>query len=155
MSGTYHIDLDSISLSDYEKELAGAELLPSRRIIGEEIRERFAVLRKHGIGTLGDLLEALKSPAGVKGFSAKTGLPEEYLSILKREIAGCQPKPVNLADFPGIAKPLLRTLEKAGIRNTKQLFPFVITGKDRDDLCEKLGISRAAILELTKLTDVV
>ena len=49
MDDNYYIDLKSISLSDYEKELQNTELLPSRKIIKEDIENRFRVLSQHGV----------------------------------------------------------------------------------------------------------
>ena len=32
----------------------------------------------------------------------KTGLPVEYLTVLRREVNSYQPRPSNLKDFPGV-----------------------------------------------------
>jgi len=154
MEDNYYIDLKAISLSEYKKELEQAELLPSRKILKEDIQQRFACLSQHGIKSLDDLLRALKTPEKLKAFAQKTGLPEDYLVILKREIGSSQPKPVNLKDFPGISQDTIQKLETLGIGNTKQLFSLVKTPDDRQELGHKTGISGADILELTKLTDV-
>ncbi len=154
MKENYYIDLESISLPEYEKEIAQAELIPSRRIIQEEIKNRFACLSKNGIKNLNDILSVLKTPDNIKQFSKKSGLPEEYLAMLKREIASRQPKPVNIKDFPGISKTTVQKLEQIKIKNTKQLFEYVKIKEDRKELSKKTGISDKEILELTKLTDV-
>lgn len=154
MEDNYYIDLKSISLSDYEKDLENAELIPSRRIIQEDLKNRFSTLKKHGINNLNDILVILKNPDKIKNFSKKTSLPEEYLTILKREIASSLPKPINLTDFPGISKTSIKNLEKLNIKNTKQIFDYVKTEADRKKFCKKSDISYKEILELTKLTDV-
>lgn len=154
MEDHYYIDLDSISLSDYEKELQNTELIPSRKIIQEDLKNRFGILRQHGVNHLGDLLTFLKTPDKVKEFARITGLSVEYLSILKREIASSQPKPVPLSEFPNIKKETVEKLAQLGIKNTKQLFDFIKTDVERKELCKKTGIAYDEILELTKLTDV-
>jgi len=154
MADNYYIDLASISLSNYEKELQNAELLPSRKIIKDDIENRFRILSQCGVNNLNDILTFLKTPDKVKEFAHKSGLSIEYLSILKREIASSQPKPVALSEFPGIKKETVVKLEQLAIKNTKQLFNFIKTDADRKDLCKKTGISNGEILELTKLTDV-
>jgi hypothetical protein len=154
MKDNYYIDLVSISLTEYEKELGQTELMPSRKLLQEDIKNRFACLSRHGIRNLIDILSVLKTPDKIKQFSKKSGLPEEYLAILKREIASRQPKPVNIKDFPGISKTAVKNLELIKIKNTKQLFDFVKSKEDRQDISKKTGISYKEILELTKLTDV-
>lgn len=155
MTENYYIDLTTVTLAEYEKELAEAELLPSRKIIQEDLKQRFSCLKAHGVQNLNDLLAVLKTPDRIKDFAGKTGLPEEYLSILKREVASIRPKPVNIKDFQGIAAAVVGKIEGLGIRNTEQLFDFVKTKAAREDLREKIGFSNEEILELTKLTDVV
>jgi len=154
MNDNYYIDLESISLSDYEKELQNTELLPSRKVIKDDIENRFRILNLRGVNNLNDILTLLKTPDKLKGFARTSGLSEEYLSILRREIASSQPKPVALSEFPGINKETVEKLEQLGIKNTKQLFNFIKTDIERKDLCKKTGISYDEILELTKLTDV-
>lgn len=154
MEDNYYIDLKKFSITEYEKELEEAELLPSRKILQEDIKTRFDCLRKQGMECLDDLLTALKTPDKLKMFAQKSGLSEEYLIMLKREISSNQPKPVNLVDFPGIAPDVIEKLAKHGMTNTKQLFNFVKTPSDRQNLSQKTGIAEEKILELTKLTDV-
>ncbi|PKO16165.1 MAG: DUF4332 domain-containing protein [Chloroflexi bacterium HGW-Chloroflexi-10] len=154
MDDHYYIDLASISLSTYEEELQNTELLPSRKIIKDDIENRFRILRECGINNLNDILTLLKTPDKVKAFAHKSGLSIEYLSILRREIASSQPKPVALSEFPGIKKETVEKLEQLAIKNTKQLFYCIRTVAERKDLCKKTGISYDEILELTKLTDV-
>lgn len=154
MDGEYYIDLKTVTLSDYEKELELADLLPSRKILKEEINQRFSILRGQGILDLNDLMSMMKTPDKLKNLAAKTGIPEEYLTILKREIASSQPKPVNLADFQGVSVQAVSQLEGLGIKNTLQMFAHVKTKEEREALAGKTGVPYQEILELAKLTDV-
>jgi hypothetical protein len=154
MEDDYYIDLSRITLQDYEKQLATAELLPSRRILQEELHPRFDCLRAQGFQVLSQLLAALKTPPKIKALAQKSGLPEEYLVILKREINSSLPKPVDLADFPGLDPETVSKLALLGIANTRQLFARVKNAADRRALGEETGIPAQEILELTRLTDV-
>jgi hypothetical protein len=154
MEDDYYIDLESVSLSDYQSELQNTELLPSRSIIKEDIEKRFEILSQHGVNCLNDILTLLKTPAKLEAFARISGLSREYLGILRREIASSQPKPVNLSEYPNIRKKTTETLEHLGIKNSKQLFYLVRTDVDRHALSQKTGIPYDEILELTKLTDV-
>ena len=155
MADAYYIDLEAISLRDYETELESTELLPSRMILKEDMHARFETLGRHGVHHLRDVLTVLKTPEKIKTFAQLSGLPEEYLAILKREIASCQPKPVALADFPGIKRVTVEKLAQLGIKDTRQLFAFVQMERARKELSQKTGIPDEEILELTKLSDVV
>ena len=154
MEDNYYINLNNYSLSSYAKELEHAELLPSRKIIQENTKERFSRLNKEGIKNLNDVITVLKSKDQVKAFAKKSGIPEEFLIILVREIKSFQPKPVKLNDLPAISKTTIKKLETTGIKNTKELFKFVTTEKNRQELSSKTGINSKEIIELTKLTDV-
>jgi hypothetical protein len=155
MSDDYYADLGKISLSDFKAELESGELLPSRKMLGEDIDNRFKCMRNHGMKNLDDLLAVLKTTDKIKKFSRETGLPEEYLTILRREIMSSQPKPVNLRDFPGISKVTVGKLEKQNIKNTKQLYQYIKTDVARRNLQNDLNIPHNEVLELAKLTDVV
>ncbi len=154
MENNYYINLNNYFLSDYAKELEHTELLPSRKIIQEKTKERFSRLNKEGIKNLNDVITVLKSKDQVKAFVKKSSIPEEFLTILVREIKSMQPKPVILNDLLAISKTTIKKLEKLGIKNTRELFEFVITEKNRKELCSRTGINSKEILELTKLTDV-
>jgi hypothetical protein len=154
MSAGYYIDLKSVTLRGYEKELEETVLLPGRRMLQNDTGENFRRLEKNGIKNLQEILDALKTPEKIRSFSGRTGISTEYLTILKREIAGNLPKPVKLADFPGISKAAIKKLSLLTLNDTKQLFEFVITEYNRKDMCEKTGITYDVMLELTKLTDV-
>lgn len=154
MDGQYHRDFLEISLADYFRELKETGMIPSRKILREDIPGRLKCLQNHGISNLNDLVVAVKTPEKLKAFARTTGLPEEYLIILKREIGSIQPKPVNLEDFPSIDTAEIEKLKGLGISHTKQLFDFVKTQNQREELGEKTGIPASRILELTKLTDV-
>ncbi len=154
MANDYYIDLNEYSLTDYAKELEQMELLPSRKIIQEDTKERFSLLNKEGIKTLGDALTAFKTKEKLETVSKKTKVPLDFLVILVREIKSMQPKPVKLDEIPALSKATIKKLESLKIGNTKDLFPFVTTSQDRKELSDKLGIDLNEVIELTKLTDV-
>jgi hypothetical protein len=154
MTEDFFVDFSRISLSAFEKELAQTELLPSREVLHEDLHIRFERLRGLGLVTLADLLAELKSSQKMKDLSRKSGLDEEYLAILRREVNNCQPKAVNLFEFPGIPAEAVQKLAQHGIRSTPQLFAFIQTPADRAALAAQTGVDEAVILELTHLTDV-
>ena len=83
MGSGYHIDLSKITLDDLEKSLSTGIVLPSRQILKDDIKQRFDVLRSFGILDLETLLNDMKTKEKVKYLSQRTGLPVEYLTILR------------------------------------------------------------------------
>jgi len=153
MRDDYYIDLEKYPLTRFKKELKESELIPSRRILKEQIEERFKILEKNGVSNLQILFNELKTPKKAKEFAAKSGLPQDYILILRREVNSYQPKPINLDKFPGIKKETIDELNSMGIKNTLHLFRRVKTKSERDNLASGTDIKNEEILELTKLTD--
>lgn len=153
MADEYYIDLESISLDDYKKKLTATEIVPSRQILQEKTAERFRCLQKLGIGNLQDCLTALKTAEKVKQLSEASGLSEDYLLTLRREINSFHPKPIQFSKIPMINENVLKKLESAGVKNTKQLFNKARTIQEREVFSRLTGISADELLELIKLTD--
>ena len=147
------LDLEKMSLVQFQSRLAGQDLLPSRKILHEEIEPRFALLAAQGVQTLGGLIAALKTKKHVLAFAEQTGLPVDYLTILRREALSYQPKAVALAKFPGAEADVLARLASQGIRQSFDLIEHSQTAADRAALAEKNGVAEDTILELLFLAD--
>ena len=150
----YAIDLSTFSLKKLKNNIENTRLLPSQQILQEDMDERFACLEQHGIENLQQLQTALKAKKEVQTFAQETGMPVDYLTILRREVNSYQPKPIQLKDIPGVNPEVVQKIDQVGIKNTKQLFPHVLTREDRRVFAEENQIGVDGILELTKLTDV-
>ncbi|MEE9308474.1 MAG: DUF4332 domain-containing protein [Spirochaetia bacterium] len=153
MSDYYHLNLQDISLDQYKQTLKQAELIPSRRILKEQIDQRFERLQAQGISNLEDLLSAAKNAKKIADLANNTGLSEEYLTILRREVNALLPQPKNLRDFPGIEPSIVEKLAKRGIRNSKQLFLAARSKQERTQLSQAADIDPTKLLELVKLAD--
>lgn len=153
MSDDYYLDFQNYPLHTWQEELQKASLLPSRQLLKENLESRFNILTKNGISNLQELMDALKTPKKTRDFASVTGLPEEYLLLLRREVRSLKPSPVNLSKFPGINQGVIKKLEAIGIRTTRQLFKRVKTPPSREELADELKVGREEILELTSLTD--
>lgn len=149
----YSVDLDAISIAEYKAKLEEKTLIPSQRILIEDIDERFAALRAAGIGSAGELLAALEKKDGLKELSKRTGVGEEYLKTLRRELRGRQSKPRKLADFTWISKGTITNLQRDGIKTTKQLHDLVLSRKSRKELADRLELKDETLLALTKQAD--
>ena len=149
----YYIDLESISIDKYKEILKTANLLPSWMILKENINENLDIIKKHNIKNVAELQETLKNKSKVQEFSKQSGLPENYLSVLRRVINGYHPKPNKIKDFPNINENVVVKLEALGIKNTLQLYNEILTAEKRKELSSKTGISKNEIMKLAKLTD--
>ncbi len=149
----YYIDLKSISIDKYKDIIKSAELIPSWKVLKENIDENLNIIKAHNIKNLDDLLTVLKGKDDIELFSQKSGLPGKYLEVLKRVVNGYRQKPNRIKDFPCIAEETAVKLERIGIRNTLKLYEMILTPDKRDELAEETGISKSEIVTLAKLTD--
>ena len=155
MINNYHISLEEVSLEEYQKILESKKLLPGRRILENNISERFEIMRNTGVKNLKELLVQLKNKKNIEDFKNKTGIPQDYLVILKREIKSYLPNPVSLTKFPGINQDYIEKMADIGIKNSKQILIQVIDQEDLSHLSMKLKIPPNDLLEILRLSDLV
>lgn len=118
----YDIDLTKVSLEQYRQLLQKQNLLPSRRLLLQDLDARFTALETQGIANAAQLMKALAAPAKFDQLAAKAGIPQEYLTVLKRELGTLLPKNVSLTDFPGIDPAAIESLRERGIKTSKAYF---------------------------------
>jgi hypothetical protein len=140
MTDQYHIDLEGFSLERFKHTLETGDLLPGRRILREEVSKRFQILESMGIRNLKELTDALSTKKKLERFSQGSGLPKDYLVILRRQANSYRPNPVNLNGIPGVDPEYIGRLAAIGIKNSRHLW--------------ERGASRTARAELSRLTDV-
>ncbi len=122
----YTLDLKNISLQFYKEILRNQNLLPGRRMLHVDLDARFSAIQCTGIATVFELKSALSTPGKLNGFAEKTGLSEEYLIILRREVGSLEQKPVPLDNFPGINAGVIELLNRSGIKTSKDYYDFYI-----------------------------
>jgi len=149
----YYINLKSISIDQYKEILKAADLLPSRMVLKENMDINFNSIKSQNIRNVDEMQQALMNKNKLQDFSKQTGLSEEYLKILIREINSYHPTPNNIKDFPGTPGEVIVKLEKLGIKNTLQLYDKILTPEGRSEISIKTGIDRNEMMRLTKLTD--
>jgi len=149
----YYIDLNKISIDQYKKKLKRTNFLPSWKILEDNIEEKMNVIKKQKIKNVEELKQALKTKINVTEFSKQSGLPEDYLTVLRRVINGYHPKPNRIKDFPNLSEQVVMKLEKIGIKNTLKLFDKITTPQNRKILSKQTGIDENEILKLSQLTD--
>jgi len=146
----YEMNLLKIPLDDYREHLRAQRLMPSRKILHEEMDAHFDALKKQGIDNVGTLRRLIGTEMKIKEMARKTRIPADYLNILRREIGSLVPKKIKLADFPGVDKATIEKMLEAGIRNSKDFFDKVTL-----ESAEALGICAAEYEDIHALCDVV
>lgn len=149
----YHIDLKSISLDQYREMLKTKTLIPSWKILTENLDQRIEALKEIGFTNIDDLLKTLKNKKKLAEIVDPPTLSEEFLTVLKREINSKLSKPNRFIDFTFLDTKLTARLTEKGIKNTKNLFDKIVTPVDRENTANELNISETDILLLTKVTD--
>lgn len=138
----YSLDLSQITVTEYEALLKSQNLLPGRRILLENIERNFSAIRSLGIDTAERLKKELSTPQKIASLAEKSGIPEEYLVILKRELGSLEQKPVPLANFPALDATLLKVLEEKGVRSSKDYLERAAgTSAELDSLCDLVRIN--------------
>ncbi len=138
----YAIDLNRISISEYAALLKNATLLPGRKILLENIESNFAAIREKGIQSVGKLKQAISTKRKLTAFAAESGVPREYLVVLRREIGSMEAKGVPLRNFSDIDEHMLLALEAKGIRSARDYLERAQgTSAELDALCELVRIN--------------
>ena len=153
MENQYCIDLEKYSLHKFRHDLKTRDMIPSRVGLKEELDKRFEILENYGIRNLKELIDKLRTKPKMELFSSETGLPIDYLTILKREAKSYLSNPIRLDKFPGITANYVDRLEPEGIRNSRQLFNKAKRKDERERLSQKTGIPIEILDELVCLSD--
>lgn len=149
----YYIDLKSIGIDEYKEILKASDLLPGRLILKDNIDKNFDLIKKQTVQNVDELLNMLKNKKKLQNFSRQSGICEDYLTILIREIKSYRQNPNKIKDFPDISGNTVLKMENIGIKNTLQLFDKILTSKDRIEISRQTGIDKNEVLKITKLTD--
>ena len=148
---SYYIDDTKVSLVELKERIENTDLIPSRLAILEGISEKFVLLQNQGIETLADLRSEMKTPKRSGELAAKTGIGEDYLKLLRREIEGYFPKPVKLTDFDWMPVEALDKLIKLGIKDSVKLYEACESDKDMTELQSVSGVDGELLQKLHKL----
>jgi nucleotidyltransferase/DNA polymerase involved in DNA repair len=151
----YSVDLNQIPLRQYMESLKKQKLLPGRKILLENLEENFHRITAVGIGNLAELKNNISSTPRLAAFAAKTGVPENYLIILKREIGSLEQKPVAISDFPDISANTISALLNKHIKTSKDVYNLTINPNNISATSREIGIEVNELQELSSLCNLV
>ncbi len=148
----YDLDLSKIDIRKYKDFLKNQYLIPSRKILHQKIDENFNNLNKYGIVNLLDLKQAVSTKDKIIKLSNGTGISQDYLNILRREIGTFDIKGIYLKDFPTIDSDIISKLDKSRIKTTKNFYEYYYTLNNEEKLSAELNISKEMIKYLIALS---
>jgi len=151
----YSVDLNQIPLLQYMEILKKQNLLPGRKILLMNLEENFHKISAAGIDNLAELKNNITSTPRLVAFAAKTGVPENYLTILKREMGSLEQKPVAITDFPGISTNTITTLLNKNIKTSKEVYNLTINPNNTAIASREMGIEANELQELSSLCNLV
>jgi hypothetical protein len=149
----YSLDPGQITLDHFRELTRKKRLVPGRISLQEHMEERFEIMKRSGMENLGDLVRLLDSGSKIEKYSVKSGLPANYLVLLKREAGSYLAKPFPLSDFPGIPFEYTALLKTKGIRNTRELFEQLPSDSRQAEMATRTGIPLYRLKELYTLCD--
>ena len=152
---TYRLDMKSISLPAYRDMLKAKELPPGRRQLHQGINDAFAQLQRGGFEDVEALLKGLGTPRKIEAVSMKTGLSEEYLALLKKELGGLETKSLNLGSFPYLPTGIVSLLTEKGLKDAEDVYEYTQGFAEPQRLCALSGISEQQAQEVCALCDLI
>ena len=127
---TYNLDLSVLLLMDYKELLKNQNLLPGRRVLWNSIDHNFEVISAQDVNNIAQLKKQLSTLQKITAFAAVTGISEDYLTILRREIGSLEQKPVPIANFPNIDSATISDLHSSGIKTSREYFESGLSKTD-------------------------
>ena len=155
MTASDHIDPFKYPLHKLKQDLLGRDLIPSRLPLKDGLDEKIKILTDHDIHNLGDLITSVKNKKKISELSARTGIDEDYLNLLRREANSYLPNPVSVDRFGVIPPEILDHLANEGIKNSRHVFERLQKKGTLEVLVNDTGINQEILEELLALSDLV
>lgn len=147
----YTLNPELISLQLFYKMIRSKNMIPSRVVLKDGIDGYFRLLETKEIENLKQLNTALGNREKIRHFAVESGIPESYLTLLKREAGSYLARPFPLSEFPGIPLEYTEVLKSKGIRNTRDFFESVQSAEQRLEMAKLTGIPASRLTEIYTL----
>ena len=151
----YSIDLATISLDEFVETLLTVELLPSRRMLADQIATVEPKLAAHGIEDLAGLKKLLAKKRNYPALASDLGVDVDYLTVLNREVNSYVSKPVPLAKLGLLSDDELGSLRWAGIKSTKDLYERCAAQSERAFVQQATGIALDRLEHVLSLANLI
>ena len=149
----YGFNLKRIAMDEFRGIIEEGYLIPSMRLLKEDIHKRFDIIEAQGLENVFDLSLALKNQKMADQLAEVTGIDSEYMTALRRLVSSYKPKARKLEEFPDINEELYSRMVTLGIKTSKSLFLYFKDG-DPDRIAQDLSIAKKDIDVLKSLMEV-
>jgi len=105
-----------MDVQKYKTFLKSQYLIPSRKILHENIDENFMIFENCGLKKLSDLKQAISTSAKIEKLSKETNISPEYLNILRRELGTFDKAGVGIERINGIGPQAAKAFYEAGYK---------------------------------------
>lgn len=144
----YYIDDQKIGLAGLRKRIEETDLVPSRASLLEDIEAKFEGLEQQGITTLAALRSEMKTAKRLQALASRTGIREQYLTLLRREVESYFSKSFKLTVFDWLPPADIAKLADHDICTTADLYDT-----DCTEFVQTTGVDPAVLAQLVKLAD--
>jgi hypothetical protein len=151
----YSIDLEQFSLDEFSYILTTMDLLPGRRILLNNLPDLVERVKHGGINHLAALQKVLKNKKQYPDLASAWSVSVDYLTVLNREINGYLSKPYPLSDLFTFSEVEIESLERNGLKTTKDLYDRCAKKTPRRDLAERLNLPEEKLMAALELTDLL
>lgn len=150
---SYGLNLSVVSLQDFKEILRLSYLIPSMRMLLNDIDKRFEILNDYGIINLEELYFNTKTKKKAEMLSEKIGIDSDYIIVLRRMVSSYIPKPRKLREYPDIDEKLIEFLLEMNIKTSVELFDFLIA-TDQAVIVKKLDLKQEKLVRIKSLMNV-
>jgi hypothetical protein len=151
----YTTNLTKISIEEFEKTLQNIHLLPSQKVILNNLALNMQRLKNKGLTNLQDLQCFLKKKTDYPAIAADTGIAEDYLVILNRMVNSYIVKILPLEKLEIFTGTELGILSNEKIKDTKQYYEAFTTAEKKGSLATKVNIPIGKIEYALYITDLI
>ncbi len=151
----YSIDLSRITLEEFEEAMRRTQLLPSQRIILNNLSGNMQILKDKGCSSLQDLQNLLKRKNDYIAIAEDTGISQDYLVILNRMVNSYVVKVLPLEKLEIFTNEELNLIAGEKIGNTKQYYEAFTDVRQRESFSAKSNISLEKLRYALHIIDLV
>ncbi len=140
-------------MKEYKEILETKYLIPSMRVLLEDIDRNFDLIEAQGIETMGALYKSLKTKKKAEELAETAGIDADYMIVLRRSVSSYKGALRKLVEYPLIQGELENRLNELGLKTSKDLYEFLGETGEKESMTS-LNASEEIIQQLTGLMDV-
>ena len=149
----YYLRLSKITLDDYKDMLINGRLIPSMKILRENIDSVFRSLASMGINTMEELYIQLKTKKKAEDFAKQVGIDKEYVIVLRRSVSSFIPPLRKLSDYPCVDENMEKRFAFLNLKTSKDLYEYFVD-TPFEEAIKELELDIKGLTYLKRLMDV-